>query len=154
MNSIPISTTLPGAAKVLRALGDEVTVLLSGEQTGGAFSMVQVVTPPGGGPPPHVHAGEDEWFLVLEGRVELWKEGAWSEVPAGTAIFLPRGIPHTYRNCGDQPLRMIVHAAPAGFEVFFDRMAAVCAEPGEPDFARITAIAAEHGIRFLAPDGG
>lgn len=154
MNSLPISMTLPGEGKLLRALGDEVTVLLSGEQTAGAFTMVQVLTPPGGGPPPHCHAHEDEWFLILEGRAELWKEGVWSEVPAGTAIFLPRGIPHTYRNCGETPLRMIVHAAPAGFEVFFERMAAACADPGEPDMERIVGIAAEHGISFLPPPGG
>lgn len=60
---------------MLRALGDEVTVLLSGEQTGGAFTKVQVVSPPGGEPPPHCHTHEDEWFLVLEGRAELWQEG-------------------------------------------------------------------------------
>ena len=153
MNSLPISMTLPGEGKVLRALGDEVTVLLSGEQTGGAFTMVQVVSPPGGGPPPHWHTHEDEWFFILEGRVELWKEGVWAEVPAGTAIFLPRGVPHTYRNCGDTPLRMIVHAAPAGFEVFFERLAAVCAEPGGANPGRISEIAAEHGISFIAPGG-
>jgi hypothetical protein len=36
------SLTLPGTGKVLSVLGDEVTVLLSGEQTGGAFTMAQV----------------------------------------------------------------------------------------------------------------
>jgi quercetin dioxygenase-like cupin family protein len=153
MNSLPISITLPGDGKVLRALGDEVTVLLSGEQTGGAFTMVQVVSPPGGGPPPHCHTHEDEWFLILEGRAELWKQGAWTEVPPGTAIFLPRGVPHTYRNCGDTPLRMIVHAAPAGFEVFFERLAEICAEPGGADPSRIGEIAAEYGISFIAPGG-
>src|SRR5687768_3666424 len=90
--------TTPGSGKALSALGDEVTVLLSGEQTGGAFTMVQVVTPPGGGPPPHWHTKEDEWFLIQEGCVEFWTDGIWKEVPAGTAAFLPRGSKHTYRN--------------------------------------------------------
>ena len=154
MKDIPIAITTPGSGKVFKALGDEVTVLLSGEQTGGAFAMAQIVTPPGGGPPPHWHTNEDEWFLVQEGRIELWRDGTWTEVPAGTAIFLPRGIPHTYRNCGDTPLRLIVHAAPAGFEVFFGRMAGACAAPGGPDMQRIGEIAAEHGIFFAVPDDG
>ena len=123
--SIPVAVTLPGQGKVLRALGDEVTVLLSGEQTGGAFTMVQVVTPPGGGPPPHWHEREDEWFYILEGRVEFWQEGT--------------------------PLRMIVHAAPAGFEVFFERLAEVCAAPGGPDMGRIVEISGEFGIHFVPP---
>jgi quercetin dioxygenase-like cupin family protein len=148
---LPIAMTTPGSGKILRALGDEVTVLLGGDQTGGAFTMVEVVTPPGGGPPPHCHENEDEWFLVQEGRIELWSDGVWTEVPAGTAVFLPRGVPHTYRNCGDAPLRILVHAAPAGFEIFYERIAEACAAPGGPDMRKIGEIAARHGIRFLPP---
>lgn len=146
-----IVCTPPGSGEVYHALGDQVTVLLSGQQTGGAFTMVEVITPVGGGPPPHCHHREDEWFFVLEGRIELWQDGVWSEAPAGSAIFLPRGVPHTYRNCGDTPLRMIVHAAPSGFEVFFARMADACKGPEGPDMPRIRQIAAEHGIEFLPP---
>lgn len=147
--SLPSVISLPGTGKVLRALGDEVTVLLSGEQTGGAFTMVQVVTPPGGGPPPHWHTREDEWFHILEGRVEFWQDGAWTEVPAGTTAFLPKNSRHTYRNCGDTPLRMIVHAAPAGFEVFFERIAEAFNAPGGPDMKAIVQISTEHGIHYV-----
>lgn len=148
---LPPVINLPGAGKVLRALGDEVTVLLSGEQTGGAFTMVQVVTPPGGGPPPHWHTREDEWFHILEGRVEFWLDGTWTEVPAGTTAFLPKNSRHTYRNCGDTPLRMIVHASPSGFEVFFERIAEAFNAPGGPDMPRIVEISAEHGIHYVGP---
>lgn len=151
MSTPSISLTRPGTGKVLQAFGDQVTVLLSGEQTGGAFTMFEVVAPPGGGPPPHCHHNEDEWFLVQEGRIELWQHGTWTEVPAGTAIFLPRGIPHTFRNPGDSPLRMLAHTSPAGFDVFFARMAEACADPAGPDMAKIEQIAAEHGIEFLPP---
>lgn len=149
--TLSTALTLPHEAKVLSALGDEVTVLLSGEQTGGAFSMMQIVAPPGGGPPPHCHHREDEWFYVVEGRAEFWREGGWTEVPVGTSVFLPRGSHHTFRNCGDAPLRLLVHTAPAGFEVFFERVAEVFNRPGEPDMARITEIALEHGIEFVSP---
>lgn len=148
---LPYALTLPRDAQVLRALGDEVTVLLSGKQTGGAFTMVNILTVPGGGPPPHWHTREDEWFYVMEGRIEFWRDGVWTEVPVGTAAFLPRGSRHTFRNVGDTPSRMIVHAAPAGFEVFFERLAEVFNRPGEPDMARIVEISAEHGIHFVGP---
>lgn len=151
MNTPEVSLTLPGTGPVFHALGDQVTVLLSGEQTGGAFTMAEVVTPPGGGPPPHWHTNEDEWFYILEGRIELWKDGVWTEVPAGTAVFLPRNIPHAFRNCGDTPLRMIVQAAPSGFEVFFAEFAAVCSAPGGPDMKAAVEVAARHGIFFVAP---
>jgi quercetin dioxygenase-like cupin family protein len=141
--------TRPGEGRVLRAFGDEVTVMLSGEQTGGVFSMVRIVTPPGGGPPPHWHEREEEWFHVLAGRVEFFLEGEWFEVPPGTTAFMPRESRHSYRNIGDCPLVMIVHTAPAGFETFFERCAGVFNAPGGPDMARIVEISAEHGIFYL-----
>lgn len=151
--TLPVFVATPGSGKRFQALGDEVKVLISGEQTGGTFSLVEVVTPPGGGPPPHWHTREDECFHILEGRIELWQDGVWSEAPAGSTIFLPRGSRHTYRNPGDTPLRMIVHASPAGFEVFFERFSEACNAPGGPDFARLAAVAADHGIHFVpAPE--
>jgi hypothetical protein len=56
-----------GAGPVLRAFGEEVTILLNSEQTGGRLTMWLETTPPGGGPPPHFHINDDETFHVLEG---------------------------------------------------------------------------------------
>ncbi len=139
----------PAAGRVIRAFGDEVTICLGAAETDGRYALFTVVTPPGGGPPPHFHANEDEWFLVLEGRVEFLKGGTWVEAPVGSVVFTPRGVVHAYRNRGDGPLRMLVHTSPAGFETFFSRCAEVFARPGPPDTARLVAIAAEHGIHFV-----
>lgn len=106
------------------------------------------VTPPGGGPPPHYHLNEDEWFFPLEGRVEFFKDNAWTEVPIGSAVFMPRGVVHTFRNSGDKPLNMLIHAAPSGFETFFARCAEEFAKPNPPDMSRIVEISAEHGIHY------
>lgn len=143
------AVVLPGSAKVLRAFGDEVTVHLGGDQTGGRFTMFTDVTPPGGGPPPHFHQNEDEWFYPQEGRVEFLRDGVWTEVPMGTAVFMPRGTVHSFRNPGDKPLKMLIHTAPSGFEVFFARCAEEFAKPGPPDMKRLVEIAGEHGIHFV-----
>lgn len=140
---------LPASRPVLRAFGEEVAIHLAGEDTGGRYTMWTETTPPGGGPPPHVHAREDEWFHVLEGRVAFFADGRWTEVPPGGSAFMPQGVPHTFKNVGDQPLRMLIQAAPSGFEVFFSRCAEEFAKPGGPDMARVIQISAEHGIRFL-----
>ena len=140
---------MPGQGRVLRALGDEITFLLTGEQTGGALVMGLVLTPPGGGPPPHYHLNEDEWFVVQEGRVSIFAGGQWQEVPTGTVVFLPRTIAHTFKNVGDTPSRMLVAASPAGFEKFFGHCADECAKPNGPDMQRIAHIAADHGIHFV-----
>jgi hypothetical protein len=64
-------------------------------------------------------------------------------------VFMPRGVVHSFRNPGSTPLRMLVHTAPSGFEVFFSRCADEFAKPGPPDMQRIMAISAEHGIFFV-----
>ena len=47
---------------MLRAFGEEVTILLDGERTAGKLTMWTEITPPGGGPPPHYHVNEEELF--------------------------------------------------------------------------------------------
>ena len=54
----------------LAVVGDTYTVLFSGEQTAGRFAMLDMLIPPGGGPPPHRHDFE-ECFRVLEGSLEV-----------------------------------------------------------------------------------
>jgi quercetin dioxygenase-like cupin family protein len=151
-SSKPSATiALPGQGHVLRALGDEITLLLDGEQTGGALMMGVLISPPGGGPPPHYHLHEDEWFIVQEGRVSFFASGQWQEVPVGTTVYIPRTVVHTFKNVGDKPCRMLIAASPAGFEKFFAHCAEECARPGPVNFERIVQIAGEHGIHFVKP---
>lgn len=46
----------------LRIFGQEIYIKVTGGQTGGAWSMIEQTTPPGGGPPVHCHTREDEAF--------------------------------------------------------------------------------------------
>jgi quercetin dioxygenase-like cupin family protein len=137
-------------ARVLRAFGEEVMIHLDGERTGGKLTMWTEITPPGGGPPPHYHLNEDETFHVLEGRVAFLMDREWHDVgPSGTA-FMPRGVVHTFKNVGDEPLSMLIMTMPSGIERFFARCAEEFAKPGEPpEMARLVEIGAEHGIHFL-----
>ena len=95
--------TAPGEGESVWLVGDLIEVMLSAEDTDGAYSMIEETTPPGGGgPPPHLHANEDEAFCVLEGEVEfLLGEGT---IPAGagtTCVHAPRGTPHTFQERGN-----------------------------------------------------
>ena len=141
----------PDGGRVIQAFGGELIVHLGGEETGGQFTLATIVTPPGDGPPLHCHEREDECFLPLSGRVEFFQDGAWTEVPVGTVVYLPKGSVHTFRNPGTETLRMLVQAMPSGFETFFARCAEEFAKLGGPDFARIETISAEHGIHYLPP---
>ena len=145
------SLVFPGQAQSHCAFGDQATFLLTGEHTGGSYTMFEYVTPPGGGPPPHRHDGEDEWFLVMEGQAEFLVDGVWTPAAPGSSAFMPRGSVHSFRNAGDTPLKLLIHTAPSGFEVFFAKCAEEFAKEGGPDMEKIFAIAAVHAIVFATP---
>ena len=142
MNASPQPLIIqPGAGKELRAFGNVLSVMLSGEQTGGLLAVMIELTPPGGGPPLHVHDREDEIFLVIEGRLSYFVDGKWTEVGAGGLVYLPGGVAHCYRNTGDTPSRHSIITLPSGFEQFFAVAAEEFAQPGGPDpqkFSRST----------------
>jgi mannose-6-phosphate isomerase-like protein (cupin superfamily) len=139
----------PSAGKELNAFGNLLTVMLDGQQTGNQLSVMFEVTPPGGGPPLHVHHREDEIFLGIDGRTSYFVNGEWTEVEPGGVVYLPRGTSHTFRNVGETPSRHWIITTPSGFEVFFSRCADEFAKPAPPDMGRIAEIFSEHGITLL-----
>lgn len=158
--SVPPAPTVPtlapllaraGQGRVIRAFGDEITLLMTGRDTGGAYTAFIETTRPGGGPPPHSHEREDEWFYVLEGPVSFFVEGRWHDANAGDFIFAPRNSIHTFKNNGTQPSRMLIHTSPSGFEDFFAEAEQEFSRPGGPDLGRAVAIAAKYGIKIIGP---
>ena len=141
--------TRASQGRIVRAFGEEAEFLLEGTHTGGKFCSFIETTHPGGGPPPHYHEREDEWFLILEGVVSFFVDGKWTDAGPGDTVFAPRNGVHAFRNQTDKPTRMLIHTAPAGFEHFFDEAATEFAKPGGPDMAAAIAIAGKHGIRFV-----
>jgi len=149
MSNQPILAVPPRKQKKLRAFGSEFTIHLGGQETDGKFCMFTEVTPPGGGPPPHLHQAQEEWFYPLEGQVEFFVDGGWQEASLGTTVYVPRGTVHTFRNPGDTPLKMLMGISPAGIGTFFERCAEEFARPEPPEMAQIAAIGAEFGIEFV-----
>lgn len=127
--------------------------VLATQETGGAMSIVDSVSPDGAGPPRHVHHGEDETFYVLTGECEVWIEGETMVRSAGETIFIPRGKEHTFRVIGGQPSRHLVILTPGGFESFFADMAAGQFSIPE-DMPQIEESARRHNLSFTGPPLG
>jgi quercetin dioxygenase-like cupin family protein len=102
----------------LGVVGDTYTILLTGQDTAGRYTLIDMHVPPGGGPPPHRHDFE-EMFTVLEGAIELTFRGATSIARAGQTVNVPANAPHAFRNAADQPARLLCLCSPAGQEEFF-----------------------------------
>ena len=86
----------PGEGEALWFLGGLATVKASAETTGGRVAVIEHLAPRGSGSPLHVHHREDEWFYVLEGELTFWVGGEVIVAPAGSFVFGPRDIPHTF----------------------------------------------------------
>jgi quercetin dioxygenase-like cupin family protein len=138
--------------------GDQVTFLITGAETGGAFSLVEGSCPPGGGPPPHIHHREDESFYVLEGTLTIQVGGDTITASAGDFAFLPRGIVHSFKNNGDVTAKALVLITPGGFENFFAEAFYPAVDRSSPPpppskelIARLLAAAPRYGLEFIPP---
>ena len=140
--------------------GDLVVVLVSGEETGGRFCLVEFLQPPGEWTPLHVHKDADQTQYVLEGELTVYLPGRSFVVGPGECVNTPMRVPHTEWVTSAGPARVLDVNAPAGFDEFVAAAGEPAAEltlpPAEgppPDVERLTALAAEHEIEVLGPPG-
>ena len=70
------------------------------------FCMRVFELDPGGCTPKHSHAWEHEIFFHA-GSGEVFREGRWISVEAGSVAFIPGGEDHQIRNAGDAKLTFV-----------------------------------------------
>ena len=137
-----------GGDVVLRG-GFGVVGKVSGERTGGAFSIVEHPLEPGVlGAPPHTPRDEDELSFVIEGEVGVMIGGEEFRAGAGSYVLKPRGVVHAFWNPGPEPARVLEIISPAGFERYFEELAEVLSAGGPPDLGRISEVAGRYGLTF------
>ena len=96
-------------------------VLLRSEETDGQVAVVELT---GGGRPPLHHHDFDETFYVIEGELTFQLGDDLVTRRGGEVAFAPRGVSHTYANLSGAPARALLVITPAGFERYFDQIAA------------------------------
>jgi quercetin dioxygenase-like cupin family protein len=149
----------PGEGRTLRVMGELVTYKVTSDQTGGAYSLFEVVSQPGSEAPPHVQHREDEAFYVLEGDYEFLVEDRTLRMPAGSLLYVPKGKLHAHKTVGESMGRMLVSQTPGGVhERFFEEVGEEAPErrelrvPARPEnLARTKKIAAGYGIEIPLP---
>ena len=136
-----------------------ISVLIDGSETRGAFALLEMMQMPGSEPPLHVHQHEDETFYVLEGRISVWVGGQVHHLEAGGSIFLPRGVPHTFR-IKSPVARALNYISPAGFEDWFRTLGtpaedfdlpATVEPPSEEFLQKVAELAPKFGVRLIGP---
>lgn len=145
----------PEGGERLLWMGEPTLIKITGEETGGAYSLAEVFVTPAGLVPLHVHRREDEAFYVLEGRVTFRVGEETYEAGPGSFVFGPRGVPHGY-TVNTPTARLLMLFSPAGFEGFIratseptDSLETPPPGTADVDFERVLAAADEYGAEAL-----
>jgi quercetin dioxygenase-like cupin family protein len=147
----PVFKSVPrGEGPRYELMGEVEIFKATAEDTGGAFSLFETISQPGGGAPLHIHHREDETVYVLEGRFLLQNGEDKFTAQAGDFAYFPKGIPHAYRNLEAMPGRLLFVMTPGGYERFFAEAAAAAANaPG--DMGALMQVAHANGVEILGP---
>lgn len=142
----------------LHMSGDTYTFKAVGEDTGGALVLLEALVPPQGGPPPHIHRAEDEWFWLLEGELEFMINRHTFMANAGSFVYVPKDTPHRFKNVSMQTARMLAAFMPAGIEGMFFEVgipATKGSSPSPPDveeIEKLLATAPRYNVEILPPE--
>lgn len=135
----------------VRWAGEQGRFLLRSEDTGGLYTFFQLTTPPGEGPPFHIHDTTDEAFYVTDGAYDIRLGDDVHHAEAGTLVYGPRGVGHEFRNVAGRASQMLVIATPGGVEGFFEGLGKLLAQGGPPDWDEMAALAARHHLSGFSP---
>jgi quercetin dioxygenase-like cupin family protein len=136
---------MPNQADFMRASAApaaRATVLLSGTDTEGAFSLVLLRLPPHSEvPPDHSHPAHTEGYFVLSGMLAVTQGGSTITLHQGMAGSTPSGVAHTCWNPAATPLLVLLHYTPGGLPA--QALALAAALQPEGYIPALTAYAAE-----------
>jgi quercetin dioxygenase-like cupin family protein len=133
-------------------------MLVTGEQSGGAYFILEALVGPGGGPPPHLHQREEECFFLLDGKITVFAAGRTIDAGPGHFVHFPRNTVHAFRNDGSTIAKMLAIFSPAGMEGWFaealDQAPARTIVPQPPTqamIARMLAAGPRFGVEWKIP---
>ena len=93
--------------------GARIVIKASGTDTLGQLGVMESAYPPALSVRPHVHAGEDEMFYLLEGELTGFCDGDQWTATAGSFVFVPRDHLHGFTVTSTRPARAIVITGPS-----------------------------------------
>jgi mannose-6-phosphate isomerase-like protein (cupin superfamily) len=138
-------------------MGEGFRVHATSHTTGGGFLIAEIASRPGGGPR-HLHAHEAaEQYLCLSGEITVITDERVHVLGPLESVTIPPHLPHTYRNLGDGPARLLCTLSPPhDMEAFLLEVCDPVEDPSAP-LPGVTAeqsdhamqVAARHGMRIL-----
>lgn len=158
MQTVPVHNATPESYLLL---GVRMIIHLSGNQTGGAFSLIEGFMPPGGDGGLHLHEHEDETMYLISGELDVILGDEHFTLKPGQSYFAPRGVAHRLRNLGTEVSRSIMMSTPGTFDNFVRQAGIplqgdqipVMPPPTPEQIQGLLQLAANAGIKMLVPPG-
>jgi len=140
---------MPGEARHVAVGGFDVAVLATSESTGGAYSLIETgERSVAGGPPIHIHRDAAESFYVIAGSYRMHLDGRDFECPAGSYVYVPLGMPHTFRVLEEGSRKLNLYT-PSAMEGYFDELGVAIA--GGVDEGGLDEIAGRYSMDVVGP---
>ena len=135
-------------SRPLEVVGEQITVLASGAQTG-SYEIFRQAGPEGSGPPPHSHPW-DESFYVIKGEIAfgIGEAGETIALP-GTLVHLPAGTTHWFRFGAGGGEMISMTSREGASHMFADIDRAI--SPERPDLGKLVEVAERHGLKVSPP---
>jgi quercetin dioxygenase-like cupin family protein len=129
-----------------------IELLARGSDTNGVLGAIEVSSRRGAVPPLHVHRREDEAFYVIEGTYSIFIGDEVIEASPGSWVWGPRDVAHGYQVHSERG-RHLSLTMPAGFEEFFEEVAAIPTPSADPrnEMDRVAEVAVRYGVELLGP---
>jgi len=125
-----IITVNEDQGKYLSVVGDTYRIIISGKQTDGAYAVIDMLVPPGGGPGPHAHKDIQEMFYVVDGEIDFkMEEGSYTANKGSFVNIAFGGAVHSFKNTTNKVAHLLCTVVPAGLDSFFEEIG----KPVEPD---------------------
>ena len=140
----------PGEGKIVLVPGHKITHKISGEDTDGRYSLLEIELI-GDGPPQHIHKTEDESMYVLEGEIKVLLGERTFKAKAGTFVQIPRGTVHGFYRIDKKNAKLLAMFSPAGFEKFFDEAVDSDVTDTEAYVAKCKVLSKKYNMEIVGP---
>ncbi len=129
--------------------GLEIEFEIPGDATGGVFAVLEFTLGPRRLVPPHTHVEEDELSYVLDGEVGFRVGDEVTIARPGTYVNKPRGVPHTFWNATDRPVRVLELLLPGSAAEGFRGVAVPGRIPNVHSDEWVADLVARYGVQLI-----
>ncbi|MEM6480500.1 MAG: cupin domain-containing protein [Pseudomonadota bacterium] len=140
----------PGGGTSYDWESDHTFVKVTGEETGGAYCLMEDNLKATFALGLHRHDSHAETFYVLDGVIDFYVDGTWHRCHPGATLHVPPGVPHACKVVDAMPARMLMIMQPSAFDAFLAEMAAK-SDAELADEQVMAALNAKHDIIPMGP---